>query len=355
MLDIDYLRKNNLILFEVISGSRAYNLATEESDTDIKGVFCLPQELFFGFDPVEQVANDSHDIVFYELKKFFQLLAKNNPTVLEMLYTPEDCVLFEHPLFTEIRKRNFLSKVCRDTFGAYAIKQIQKARGLKKKIVNPQEEKRQSVIDFCYVTCAKGSMPLVDWLSEKDIDQESCGLAKLNNFTDVYQLYCDADASFRGVLKSEESADVCTSSIPKGLLPAAYLFFNRDAFKLHCKEHKEYWDWVSCRNEVRYQTNLSHGKDYDSKNMMHVFRLLSIAKGIAVNGSIDLRGHDREFLLSVKRGELSYEELLSRAEREAGELEVLFEGSGLREFVDVEGVEELLVETRVALLLSNRA
>ena len=45
-MTIDDLKRQNLILFEVISGSRAFGLATETSDTDIKGVFYLPKENF---------------------------------------------------------------------------------------------------------------------------------------------------------------------------------------------------------------------------------------------------------------------------------------------------------------------
>lgn len=45
-MTIDDLKRQNLILFVVISGSRAFGLATETSDTDIKGVFYLPKENF---------------------------------------------------------------------------------------------------------------------------------------------------------------------------------------------------------------------------------------------------------------------------------------------------------------------
>ena len=47
-LTIEDLKAQNLILFECISGSRAYGLDTPTSDTDIKGVFYLPKERFFG-------------------------------------------------------------------------------------------------------------------------------------------------------------------------------------------------------------------------------------------------------------------------------------------------------------------
>lgn len=67
MLTIDFLKKNNLILFECISGSRAYGLATKNSDTDIRGVFYLPKNMFYGLEYIPQVSNETNDIVYYEL------------------------------------------------------------------------------------------------------------------------------------------------------------------------------------------------------------------------------------------------------------------------------------------------
>ena len=43
MITIDYLKANNLILLECVSGSRTYGLDTPSSDIDIKGVFYLPK------------------------------------------------------------------------------------------------------------------------------------------------------------------------------------------------------------------------------------------------------------------------------------------------------------------------
>lgn len=45
-MTIQDLKNKNLLLFEVISGSRAFGLATENSDTDIRGVYYLPKEDF---------------------------------------------------------------------------------------------------------------------------------------------------------------------------------------------------------------------------------------------------------------------------------------------------------------------
>ena len=99
-LTIEYLKSENLILLECISGSRAYGLATAESDTDIKGVFYLPKSHYFGLhnDYVPQVNNATNDIVYYELGRYIELLLQNNPNMMELLATPPDKVLYRHPL-----------------------------------------------------------------------------------------------------------------------------------------------------------------------------------------------------------------------------------------------------------------
>jgi hypothetical protein len=62
-------------------------------------------------------------------------LGSNNPTVLELLNTPEECILYKHPVFDMILndRDNFLSKKCANSFGGYARQQIGKAKGQNKK------------------------------------------------------------------------------------------------------------------------------------------------------------------------------------------------------------------------------
>jgi predicted nucleotidyltransferase len=54
-----------VLLLQCISGSKAYELDTPQSDTDIKGVFALSEKEFYGLHYTEQVANPSNDIVYY--------------------------------------------------------------------------------------------------------------------------------------------------------------------------------------------------------------------------------------------------------------------------------------------------
>ena len=79
-MTLEELHSKNIIVFECLSGSHAYGLATPESDVDIKGVFILLENDYLGLNYVEQVSNETNDIVYYELGRFVELLSKSNPT-----------------------------------------------------------------------------------------------------------------------------------------------------------------------------------------------------------------------------------------------------------------------------------
>lgn len=74
----------------------------------------------------------------------------------------------KNPIMNKFRQEDFLSKLCKDTFGGYASTQIQKARGLNKKIVNPVEKERKGILDFCVILEDSNSIPAKDWLKDKN-------------------------------------------------------------------------------------------------------------------------------------------------------------------------------------------
>ncbi|RDC61895.1 DNA polymerase beta superfamily protein [Adhaeribacter pallidiroseus] len=106
-LTIEILKIKKYLLFECISGSKAYGLHTVASDTDIRGIFVLPQNEYYGLNYVEQLSNESNDVVYYELKCFVELLARNNPNMLELLNTPQDCITYKHPLYDQFQPELF--------------------------------------------------------------------------------------------------------------------------------------------------------------------------------------------------------------------------------------------------------
>ena len=126
MIDIKFLKDNNLILFEGIVGSRAYGTNISTSDTDIKGVYILPIDNILGNNYIEQVNDDKNDIVYYEIRRFLELLQSNNPTLLELLSLPDDCILYKHPIFDEIlnNKDKFITKGCKNSFGGMSVQKI---------------------------------------------------------------------------------------------------------------------------------------------------------------------------------------------------------------------------------------
>ena len=345
-MSIEDLKNKGLIILECISGSKAYGLATPSSDTDIKGVFILPKEEYYGLNYIPQVNNETNDIVFYEFGRFMELLSLNNPNILELLNTPESAIIYKHPYLSEIESNNFLSKLCCNTFGKFALSQIKKAKGLKKKIVNPIAKERKSVLSFCFVNYNQGAITLKKYLEIKGWKQDNCGLVNIPHMKDMYGLYYSDKLGFNGILKRTESNDICLSSIPKGTMQEALMCFNRNGYSTYCKEYREYWDWVDKRNEERYKNTMSHGKNYDSKNMMHVFRLLDMAIEIGKEQKVNVKRPNRDFLLDIKAGMFEYEELIKMANEKQAEMEDAFKNSLLPEKPDLVKVNNLTYKLR---------
>lgn len=350
-MTIQDLKDKNLILFEAISGSRAFGLATESSDTDIRGIYYIPKKDFYGLNYIPQISNDTNDITYYEIGRFIELLQKNNPNILEVLATPEDCILKKNPIIDLLKPEDFLSKLCKDTFAGYAVSQIKKAKGLNKKILNPVEKERKSILDFCFILEGHRSISLKEWLSGNKKVQEKCGLAAINHTKGIFALFYDATNSlgYKGIMHNEEANQVSVSSIPKGEESLAFLFCNLDAYSVYCKDYREYWKWVSDRNEDRYNVNQNHGQNYDSKNMMHTIRLLQSCEYIFKTGSMQIRVDNREELLDIKGGTLSYDEVLKKAETLIESIEHYYSISALPKQPDLNKTTKILIDIREKL------
>lgn len=338
----------SLLLLNCISGSHSYGLQVPTSDTDYKGVFFLPKQQFFSLDYTDQVSNETNDIAYYELKRFIDLLYKNNPNILELLNTPKDCVVHKHPVMQKVKTELFLSKQCKDTFAGYAVTQIKKAKGLNKKIVNPVDAEKKTIVDFCYVVKAGQTISLQSWLTQNNYQQQHCGLVALNHMKDTYALYHNSQLTgqqyLRGISSGNDANDVSLSSVPKELSPLTVLSFNKDGYSKYCKDYREYWDWVDKRNDARYESTLQHGKNYDAKNMMHVFRLLNMAHEIATEKRVNVRRPDRESLLRIRSGEFMYEDLVQLADEKIEAIQQAYQHCDLQEKPDKAKVNELLYE-----------
>lgn len=358
-LSIDDLKRRDLIVLECLSGSRAYGLDTAQSDTDIKGVFILPRELYYGFEDIDQVSSEKNDISYYELRKYLQLLARNNPSTIELLFAPPDTILKRDPLMELIDPDLVVSRLSRDSFAGYALSQVKRAKGLNKKIFNPKTGEQPRAIDFCYVLDGERTIPVLTWLEREGLDASGCGLTALPHVHDGYALFHAKDSrepvNFFGLFRSDRrspsapaSQDVSLSSVPKGMTPRTWLFFNRDDYSRHHREYHEYKTWEASRNNERYLSTLEHGGGYDAKNMMHTFRLIRMAGEIARTGRPAIKRLDREELLSIKAGTYSYENLLDMATKEIANIDSAFSASSLRAEPDQAAIESWAVKIRAA-------
>lgn len=190
------IERNGLLLYRYLRGSHCHGINTPTSDEDYGGVFIAPinDTIDLGFNYVGQISDEKNDNVWYELRKFMNLLIKSNPTVLESLFVDEKYIKFEHPIMSYIKdhKKEFLTKKCFDSFYCYAKSQITKAKGLNK-MINWEKDKvtRKGVLDFTYTFYNQGSTKVENWLEYRGLKQEYCGLVNIPNMRDIYGVYYD--------------------------------------------------------------------------------------------------------------------------------------------------------------------
>ena len=189
-------------------------------------------------------------------------------------------------------------------------------------------------------------VPVMEWLSNKGIDSKNCGLTAVQHAAGMFAIYHGSGFSGRGLVSPKDPDSLIFSSVPKEAEPLGWMQFNHDAFRAHCKAHREYWEWVDQRNEERYLTNSQHGRGYDSKNLLHTIRLLDMAGEIAREGVLRVLRPNRDFLLRVRSGEFEYQDLVGRAEEQLTDVIAAFDKSTLPDQPDREQVNRLLVEIR---------
>lgn len=123
----EHFELENFIAYRCVVGSRAYGLETDESDTDIRGIYVAPTEMFWSlFGAPEQFEDNEAQSCYWELQKFLVMALKANPNILECLYSPlvEKITPVGEKLLS-IRER-FLSQMVFQTFNGYALSQFKK-------------------------------------------------------------------------------------------------------------------------------------------------------------------------------------------------------------------------------------
>lgn len=343
------------LIYKCIVGSQAYGTAIPTSDIDHKGIYVQSNDDILSFRYNEQI-EVGKDECFYEVRRFLQLAQSANPTILEMFFMPNDFVVQSSPQFELIRKykERFLTKKCCNSFGGYAVAQIKKSKGLDKKMNWEKSQMvRKTPLDFCYVITALGSVPLKEWMGRQkdhhERKQENYGVSDINHVKDMYHLFpSDGTIGYRGIINHEETSnDLRFSSIPKSQMGwATPMYYNKDGYIKHCKDYRQYSEWLETRNVQRYVDIQGHDQQIDGKNILHCRRLLDMAMEIATEGTINVFRPNAKYLLQIRRGEVPIDDIITKAEEDIKGLDTLYNESDLPSTVDMNFVNELLLSVR---------
>jgi predicted nucleotidyltransferase len=113
------------VIYRCITGSRAYGLDHEDSDTDLRGIYLPPASLHWSLYSVPEQLEQGEE-AYWELQKFLKLALKANPNILEALYTPK--VLFATPLAEELlaMRQVFVTRLLYQTYNGYVLSQFKK-------------------------------------------------------------------------------------------------------------------------------------------------------------------------------------------------------------------------------------
>ncbi len=115
------------LIYCCITGSRAYGLEVDDSDTDYRGIYLPSAEAHWSLYGVPtQIERHETQEHYWELQRFLVLALKANPNVLECLYTP--LVEKATPLAEELLaiRAGFLSQLVYQTFNGYVMSQFKK-------------------------------------------------------------------------------------------------------------------------------------------------------------------------------------------------------------------------------------
>lgn len=334
-------------------------IATQQSDSVSLHPFARNTPEFAALTEAVAAGNRAqmHDLAFKaELLSWIRFNRRHSNTTRDglsnaVMGAPNLPAWLSRPIIKTMLNERRQNRSDRQSFAGYAYGQIKKARGLNKKISNPMSSEKKSILDFCHIIEGRQTVPLQYWLTQRGMEQKRVGLIKIAHARELYALFYDADGTlgYHGIAPKPEATTLSLSTIPEGETPLAHLSFNQDGYSSYCREYASYQQWLTERNETRYQGTQAHGQGYDAKNMMHTFRLLETARDIALHGEIRPRRPNRDELLAIKRGSFPYDELLARAETLINEVENLFAQSDLPEAVNTSLAINALVEIRTKI------
>jgi len=295
-------------IYRVVSGSHAYGTATPESDLDIRGIFVPDADHVIGLRHVEQVEgklSNGNEETAFELRKFMNLAMGANPNILELLFAPEDLVLYRTKQSILLRENRdlFLSRKAMFTYTGYAHSQLHRIRVHRRWLMDPPKKKPERS-DF--------GLP-----GEMLVSREQRGafyvlLAHLLRDNPETRILFD---KVKETVSEEEfpgwEGIVQSCGIPDKAMPYAQLLTGasdnfiaalqrEQAYHRAVDEWSKYQEWKTKRNPQRAELESKFG--LDTKHASHLVRLMRMGSDLMATGKLIVRRPDAKELLDIRNG-----------------------------------------------------
>lgn len=291
-------------IVEATVGSRAWGLADEGSDTDLRGVFVLPfaWTLGLGDPPRDRVSADG-SATYWEAGKAVRQALRADPNTLELLFVDSARALDPMGEWLLAERDAFVSADIYGSFGRYALSQL-------KRLVQSRR-------------LAEHRGTVIEWLREDPaptLDQVAVRLARAGRGDRVAPTEADAVLQAKDYIKQ-----LYRSLHDQGLM-----------------ENRDYPSLVRFAREQAPELELP--RDLRPKNAYNLVRLIGTAIGWLRTGrpELSVTGELRELLLGIKRGQVSLEETMREAEARAKDLEAARQATTLPAHPDVGRADALL-------------
>lgn len=275
---------NKRIIFECITGSHLYGMATPESDVDMRGV-CLEGEIdIYGLGNFEQFEQKFPDRVIYGLQKFARLAAGSNPNIVELLFVNDNIVTDEKSasIWKQIQynRFKFISKKVTQTFVGYV-----------------KSQRKRMDTHHRWMTDRAPVRP----------HPEAFGLMTINGVSEW------------------------TNNNLK------------QAYENKLKEYQDYTKWLENRNDKRHELEKRFG--FDTKHGSHIVRLLEQVDELHTYGTITFPRPEAHLLKAIRTGGWSYDFLINHMEKKIQYIDsISHPASVLPETEDTNAINELLID-----------
>ena len=339
-------------------------MATPTSDYDYRGIVIAPMECYLGFMnkfeqavdtdkgkhvythfPVGFLQDDPRlpgnnpdiapDMQVMELTKFVNLALSNNPSVLETLFVDDSDRLILHPIMRTLmdNREKILSKQAKARFCGYAISQLKRIKTHRKYLLNPIETKPLRK-DFGlpeHSLLSADQIGAADALIQKELDEFMVDQTHLPEDVKI-ELSSSLGKSMRAIWTALHidtpypvGDDKKFSSTEEALFWGAardqefsenflQVLVQEKRYRTAKREYDQYQYWKAHRNPARAEIERKY--HVDLKHATHLIRLLTTCREILEKGTLTVKRPDAEFLLSIRNGAWSYEQIVEFAERE---------------------------------------